>query len=374
MLAASTLATAAALAWAGSASSPGQVAPPTCGASAEETRWISPSYSQTHTYGLGDNAAGPDQWIGSYGGLVAAGDTLFLYDQSRPRIVQLSGELEERHAFGRAGDGPGEFNMPFPVTWIDDIAEGHVAFDGRHLVVYDRHDFALFDAEGTLRWSSRIPLPTLSMGDGVRFVSPLNEEEIIFGLDSLDARSRRLQLWKLRQSSPNDRELLWERPIPWRGREAEPYVTPHRREARSYWARHRDCVVVSDGGRHFLWMIDLSTLEPDSLSLPEWEVPEFGELPSDRRTLRIASQTLEAPNQGPALLKRWTGLIVDPDGHAWVGAWTQSEKEHQAFVVSLASGRYQRLDLPAFPTAFGAPGVFYAAQRSGRENLDSLLS
>ena len=49
--------------------------------------------------------------IGSYGGLAAEGDSLFLYDQLRPRIV-------------------------------------HVAFDGRHLVVYDRHELASFDAEG----------------------------------------------------------------------------------------------------------------------------------------------------------------------------------------------------------------------------------
>ena len=135
---------------------PGQVvAPMSCRVSAGETRWLAESYSETHTYGLSDGA-GSEEWIGSYGGLAAAGDSVFLYDQWRPGIVHLSGELQERHAFGRAGRGPGEFDLPFPTTWVDDNAEGHVAFDGRHLVVYDRADLASFDAEGEFRWSARL--------------------------------------------------------------------------------------------------------------------------------------------------------------------------------------------------------------------------
>ena len=78
-----------------------------CGASARETRRLAESYNETHTYGL-SGGAGSEEWIGSYGGLVATGDSLFLYDQLRPGIVHLSGELEERGAFGRAGEGPGE--------------------------------------------------------------------------------------------------------------------------------------------------------------------------------------------------------------------------------------------------------------------------
>ena len=108
------LAVATALACA-SAPAAGQVAPMSCGASAAETRWLAESYSETHTYGLGD-----EEWIGSYGGLDAAGDSLFLYDQLRPRIFHLSGELEERHAFGRRGEGPGEFDSPIPIVWLDD--------------------------------------------------------------------------------------------------------------------------------------------------------------------------------------------------------------------------------------------------------------
>ena len=193
-----------------------QVAPMSCGASARETRWPAESYNETHTYGL-TGGAGSDEWIGSYGGLAATGDSLFLYDQLRPGIVHLSGELEERGAFGRAGEGPGEFDMPFPVTWVDDVSEGHVAFDGRNLVVYDRHDLASFDANGEFRWSAR--LPTFSLGDGVRFVRPVNEEEVIFGVDSLEARRRRLQLWRVQEPDPNHRVLLWQRPIPRRVRD-----------------------------------------------------------------------------------------------------------------------------------------------------------
>ena len=335
-----------------------QIAPLPCGVPAEETRWLAEPYSETHTYGLSDGA-GSEGWIGSYGGLVAAGDSLFLYDQLRPGIVHLTGELEERGVFGRVGEGPGEFDMPFPAMWIDDIAEGHVAFDGRRLVVYDRHDLASFDPDGRFRWSVR--MPTLSMGDGVRLVSPMNDEEVVIGVDSVEAGRRRLQLWRVRRPDPDLRELLWERPVPRRA--SDDGTLLHRREARSYWARHDDCVVVSDGGTRLLRVIDLSTLQSDSVPLPEWDVPAFGEVPSDHSVLSFGGRDLTSTPREPALLKRWTGLIVDPDGHVWLRAWTQSREEFQVLVFALGSGHTRRVSPPGFPTAFGAPGVFYAAAR-----------
>lgn len=339
-----------------SASTPaaGQAAPMSCLVSAPESQWLAESYRETHTYGLDGN----EEWIGSYGGLVSSGDSLFLYDQLRPRIVHLSGDLEKRHAFGRQGEGPGEFNYEIPVTWVGDAAEEHVAFDGRQLVVYDRNDLTSFSPQGEFRWSA--PVADFNLGRvGVVFVSPLVEEDIIFGMDSLDAGRRRLQLWRVRRPDPNHRELLWERPAPRRGKDAH---TLHRREARSYWARHQNCVVVSDGGRPFLWVVDLSTFQTDSIALPDWEIPKFGELRSDHSTLNIGGREVAQPTE-PALLWRWMGLIVDPDGHAWLRAWTQSRKEFEVFVVSLASGESRRLlNPPGFPTAFGPPGVFYTAR------------
>ena len=329
----------------------GQAASMSCLVSAPESRWLAESYQETHNYGLD----GEEEWIGSYGGLVSSGDSLFLYDQLRPRIVHLSGELEERHAFGRQGEGPGEFNYEIPVTWVGDAAEEHVAFDGRQLVVYDRNDLTSFSPQGEFRWSAQIPDFKLGRA-GVVFVSPVVEEDIIFGMDSLDAGRRRLQLRRVRRADPNHRGLLWERPAPRRGKDG---YTLHRREARSYWARHKNCVVVSDGGRPFLWVVDLSTLQTDSIALPDWEIPRFGELRTDRSTLNIGGREVTQPTE-PALLWRWRGLIVDPDGHVWLRAWTESRKEFEVFVVSLASGESRRLlNPPGFPTAFGPPGVFY---------------
>ena len=114
------------------------------------------------------------------------------------------------------------------------------------------------------------------------------------------------------------------------------------REARSQWARHQDCVVVSDGGGRFLWVVDLPTMQTDSIALPEWDVPAFGELSIDRGTLNLGGREVQPERQAPALLWRWRGLIVDPDGHAWVRAWTESRKEFEVFVVSLATGESRR--------------------------------
>ena len=79
----------------------GQVPPVSCGVFAADTRWLAESYRETDTYGVGSE----EEWITSYGGLAARGDSVFFYDHVWPRIVHLSGELEERHAFGRRGKG-----------------------------------------------------------------------------------------------------------------------------------------------------------------------------------------------------------------------------------------------------------------------------
>ena len=342
----------------------------TCRTSADETRWLAESYRETHSYGLG----GEEEWIGSYGGLSAAGDSLFLYDQLRPRIVHLSGDLEERRAFGRKGEGPGEFDWAVPVAWVDDLAEGHVAFDGRNLVVYDRNDVASFNAEGGFRWSARAPTRTVFVA-GVQFVTPVDQDEVILGVDSLDAGSRRLQLRSVRRPDPDRRELLWER-IVFTGAGGDDGGRPgsfHKREARPYWARHQDCIVVSDGGRQFLWVVDLSTLRTDSIALPEWEVPEFGELRSDFSVINLGGREMPRPRE-PALLWRWRGLIVDPDGHVWLRAWTESREDFEVFVVSLASGESRRLlNPPGFPTAFGLPGVFYTARQRAETDEQYLV-
>jgi len=318
---------------------------------------LAESYRETNTYGLGGSE---EDWIGSYGGLAAAGDSLFLYDQLRPRIVHLSGELEQRHAFGQEGEGPGEFNRPVPIVWVDDIAEGHVAFDGRHLVVYDRHDLASFDAAGKFQWSAQVTRVSLSRS-GLVFASPVDEDQMIFGVDSLAAGSRHLQLWRVARPGPDHRQLLWQRSAPRRA--SDDHHSLQAREARSYWARHQNCVVVSDGGSPFLWVVDLLSFQTDSIALPEWEIPEFGEFRFDLTPLNIGGRELLEP-QEPALLWRWTGLIVDPDGHVWLRAWTESREEFEVFVVSLASGEsLHMLDPPGFPTAFGPPGVFYTARQ-----------
>ena len=348
------LAAVAPLAYAGG-SAQSQTAPLACMASSAESAWLAESYRDTHTYGLDDG-----EWIESYGGLAAVGDSLFFYDQWARRIVHLSGELEERHSFGRRGEGPGEFDGPIPLMWLDNLYEGHVAFDGHQVVVYDLLRLASFDAGGEYRWSTRAPSRPFS--DGVRFVTPVDEEQMIFGKDSVDNVSRHLQLWSTQRADRNRHELIWERPVPRHASDA-PFPSVTTREARSQWARHQDCVVISDGGGDFLWIVDLLSMRTDSIALPEWEVPAFGELSIDRGTLNLGGREVQPERPAPALLWRWRGLIVDPGGHAWVRAWTQSRKEFEVFVVSLATGESRRLmNPPGFPTAFGPPGVFYTAR------------
>jgi hypothetical protein len=76
----------------------------------------------------------------------------------------------------------------------------------------------------------------------------------------------------------------------------------------------------------------------------------------------------------PTLLARWTEMAIDPDGHLWIRPWTRpSEREGPvaAYRLSMADGRVQRETLPAFPQAFGRPGVFYSVEKD--PDTDELL-
>ena len=70
-------------------------------------------------------------------------------------------------------------------------------------------------------------------------------------------------------------------------------------------------------------MVDLSTLQTDSIALPEWEVPEFGELPvgpsgGEHRWPRSGTKTPGARAslalEGTHCGSRWSRLGAGVDG------------------------------------------------------------
>ena len=336
----------------------------TCSSRAAETRWSGGTYVVTHTYGLRDS-----EWIGSIGGIRAESGQLVVYDRSFPRVVVLSDSLRRLRSFGRAGKGPGEFPetvVPGGPIRIHD--QNRLAIAGPLAVVYDGEGFEAFSLESG---SFHHDVPRISAGMffsfGIRFIESHDAHEILFAVDSFDVQAklpRRLQTWSLNGSQ---RTKIWEITIPEPPRPRPGAFSMPARQARPLWAVSGDCVVVSDGASPFLLRYSTRTGAVDTLRLPDRPLPDV--VDSGRARPGIAEavrrRTGRAVTIGgdvqPTSVVRWSALAVDPDGHAWIRPWVDSDSELPALVrVDLQDGEVTEERLPAFPSAFGGPGVYYA--------------
>jgi hypothetical protein len=63
----------------------------------------------------------------------------------------------------------------------------------------------------------------------------------------------------------------------------------------------------------------------------------------------------------PTAVVRWSEMVADPDGHLWIRPWEPPERRREGqvpvFRVDLSTGAVRSDTVPAFPRAFGEPGV-----------------
>lgn len=325
------------------------------------SRWVtgSASYARTHVYGQGEEA-----WLATVSGVAAADGLVVVYDEGRPGIDVLTPTLEPVRRFGRSGPGPGEISGGIYTPWVPRYWDySYLGFDGSTIVVYDRVELEVFHADGTFQYQVHAPDDSHPWAHGIRYVRPDGGGRLLYVADSVDFqghRPRRLQTWSIdRRQVRDSRILLWEIPLPWDTDQAVARTLS--REARPFWAGTGGCHVATDGSGSFLFRYDRTTGRLDSLPLPRWDVPAFGDHEDDSS---VASQFDRSGKRKPVALIRWTDLVIDPDGWAWVRAWTpRRSPEVKAFAVSLQTGAIVELDVPAFPRAFGEPGVFYTVER-----------
>jgi hypothetical protein len=298
---------------------------------------------------------------------------VLLFDEGRPVVAELTPTLAPVREFGRAGNGPGEISGGMNLRLLVEGANyNFLGADRRSIAIYDRHEIEVFDSLGTPRYSVRVPLSGPWMY-GLRHVAPFGDSALLAIVDSVDVtghRPRRLQAWVIEGSGRSEvRRLLWELSVP--GDTGAGLMQTDRRVSRPYWARIAGCQVATDGASRFLFRYDERTGRGDSLVLPDWRTPSWGGARGDGSRLRIGGRPV-VEQRRPASLARWSDLLLDPDGWLWVRAWTEEQSEVRAFAVSVGSGRVVEVTTPAFPRAFGEPGVFYATMRN-RETEEVLL-
>ncbi|HEX7119255.1 MAG TPA: hypothetical protein VF212_10730 [Longimicrobiales bacterium] len=316
--------------------------------------------------------AGDDEelWFANIGGVYWSAEGLYVYDAMNTRVVRLTEDLEFVGSFGREGDGPGEFPRRM-VSVFRPARRIHGGPDG--ILIYEERRVSVFDPEG--RYQGNLIADPFTVG-----MSPMTRglrwtpSGVLFDAGGHDAYhlpdawtdsvSYRVQRWA-GDTIHTIAEILVARAP--RGPRGAQYLGP--RQARPAWDAAGGCVVMTDGASPWLVVASLDGREADTVSV---ELPERDPPAGDRATLeRLSAQAGGGTHlPEPTVIARIRDLILDPDGHVWLlpnQPDPAPESGVEVLRIALGSGRTVVDTVPAFPVAFGPPGVYYATIRAAMD-------
>jgi len=347
-----------------------------CPSRAEGSRWASAGgrYRETAAYGRMR-----DQWLYEVGGIAYRDSLLYVYDAAESRVLVLTARLQPARSFGRKGRGPGELISTVDMgmrgsawRWLDVAGDTVAVFDGTRLQLFSRQgrflEQRLSGLVGTSALSERIDRIAYA---GASVVTPSGG----YDLALLQPPADRYR-WDLTAHGPGaDRRLLSLKlaPLPARGR--VPFDGPE--QARPLWDLSGGCVAATDGTGAWLVRAPLGAGRVDTLplSLPAVKPPQYDhdEL---ARLMGMASKG-EQGYLAPTAARKLSGLVIDPDGYAWLLPTQDSTNVPGGGVevvrIALSTGAATRDTVPAFPAAFGAPGVFYS-RANNRHTGEALVT
>jgi hypothetical protein len=337
----------------------GQQRPSLCGGE-PQSRW-SAAGTVYRPAGIAGNNRSTE--FSSITGIAAARGRVFVHDGGVALVFILDDQLQPLTRFGRRGSGPGEFSA-LPMLAFNPIAHytsSTIAADDSLLYVYDGRRVQQYRHDGT-HVDRSAALPIVAMEHRIRRFAPLRGN-LYFGYDSLDLirGGRRLQTWQLSDSGGALVHAV-SLPAPPVGNGS---ILTWSRDPQPLWAVLGGCIVWADGFNHRLVRTRLSDGVTDTVRLPRHRVPPDD---YDHATAARLAQRMGSPPPPPrprnAPLWHWSGLITDPDGHAWLRPWTRSGRMEGPVYRVDPRGRVHEEGIPAFPEAFGSQGVFYARDRN----------
>jgi len=332
-----------------------------CRSRPDGSRWAG-NFRQTAEYGRDGQ-----QWLNEVAGVGASDSLVYVYDAPQAKVTALSAELRPVLAFGRKGNGPGELMAVqdrgmrgVNWRWLSVVGDTVVVFDGGRVHLF-AHDGRFLEQ----RFSSLIGTPALSgTGDRVAYlVGSLATGR--GGYDfQMDQPGWERYRWTLTlQGRGGERTLMSMdlAPLP-RGSGGTPFLGPE--QARPLWDLRDGCVAATNGAGDWLLRGSAGGEGQDTLPvlLPAVRAPRY----DHAEFARLGAQYV-----APSARRRVAGLIIDPDGYAWLLPWQDSTHVRggvEVVRVSMQTGAAERDTVPAFPSAFGAPGVYYATvndRRSG---------
>lgn len=310
-------------------------------------------YERTTTFGDGE----ADTLL-SFAGMAAKDGLVYVLDGAAGVVRVLNDSLRPVRTIGRPGRGPGELER-FTMPTSHGGTQRWIAVQGDTLAVFDGARVNLFSVDGTVlaAWNP----------DRVRGASPMQSRiahtggELFFtggGYDPMaGARQQDFEIRATRGDKPHPVASLALPPLPGG-------VGMSSEQARPRWDVRGRCVVLSDGTSPWLVRVDRETGAADTLPLPlpDRDPPPIPE--DERMASRQAGARGGIPEPSAPLLVR--DLVMDPDGEVWIRPVqpTPAPDGVEVLRVSPATGAVRTDTVPAWPRAFGAPGVFYAVETS----------
>lgn len=303
-------------------------------------------------------------------GIAVADSTVYVMESSRAALWLLRPDLSLIRRVGREGSGPGEWRPFGPVNYGGSMRWVHASPSGVRLFEAER--IQEFAPDG--RFRRVLVNGTLQAG-----ISPLQSRLVFVGdtlLYSAGGYDIMAAVARGGEGTAPGRETLVDGRSPWwvrmcAGEEERPVlrlglVPLERRagvgpaQALPLWDANATCVAASDGAEPLLVYAALAGGTQDTVPVP---LPERAARPQDyeEKMKGVLRPGMEFPR--PSVAARVRDLVLDPDGYVWLLPVQPSPRIPGGVEVVRAplGGGSAVLDtVPAFPRAFGAPGVYYA--------------
>jgi hypothetical protein len=338
-----------------------------CVSRPEGSRWAG-DYRETARFGDTD-----DEALGGImlGGIAATERGVYVLETQASSLWLLRPDLTFIRRIGRDGEGPGEWRF---LGW-----ETHggsmrwVSASDDHVRIFDRTRIQEFNPDGRFR---RVVLNEAAKA-GISFM----QSRIVHLGDTLFYSSGGYDImpgWIRREGKgrPGTLREVVDGRYPWTIRmraneEDRPLVqvglarlTNERRglgpaHARPLWDSNGGCVVVSNGADPMLVYAPVGGRQ-DTLAVP---VPDRVERAADYAGMMGGLGLPDGRMEEPASPTRIRDLVLDPDGWVWLETVRPRDRAFRGVEVvrvPLGGGEAVLDTVPAFPRAFGVPGVYYA--------------
>lgn len=332
------------------------------------SRWAGVhGYRVTAEYG-GD----ADQPLWRVLGVAASDSVVYVFDGPNYRVHVLGHDLRLHRAFGRRGDGPGEFGSLSRGFYPADQNDRWVEVSGDSVFVFSGDRLQIFSAEGrflTRAGERQLEDGTLSLrtnrvrrvGGSLYFADPTYR----YGRTA-DER-KRMRVMRGNANGTASVLDLAVTPLPTSRGPSGPTMML-RGQARASWDLRGDCMVATPGADGRLVVASASARGvADTIEFP---LPRVALPPDDEGEdgmLAAASRGQMTENLRPTAGRRIDAVTIDPDGYVWVLPYQNTEDTNGRSVVlkvSLRSGRAEVDTVPAFPLEFGAPGTYFGLRKT----------